>query len=167
MAHKHIPAMQPATRGLLGAYLEARYEVHGPGGILLLRPGQPAPQGLDAVLPAARWTLITASNPGSQPRSGADNHRAHAILQAGLDALGLRRLPTLASDTQGNWPEPGWLVADLSTADTDALARRFGQAGVLHWRTGEAVRLRIYLAPPADGLEGIDTTCVEWVVPPP
>ena len=167
MAHKYIPATPPAPGELLAAYLDARYEVLAPGGSCLLRPGHRALPALAAALPATCWTVITAWNPGSRPRPEADNRQADAALQAELDALGLRRLPTLASDAEGNWPEPGWLVADLSTADTDALARRFGQAGVLHWRAGGAVRLRVYLAPPAEGLEGIDTGCVKWVVPAP
>ena len=49
----------------------------------------------------------------------------------------------------GAWREPGWLLADLDAALGDALAREFGQAGVLAWRRGEPVRLRMLLGRPA------------------
>jgi len=161
MAHKHIPATVDAARELLEAYLAARYEVRGPDGTFLLRPGQMAPARLAEVLPGGCWTVITAWNPGSQVCTGAENRHADAALQSELDGLGLRRLPTLASDADGNWPEPGWLVANLPATGADALARRFGQAAVLHWRAGEPVGLRMYLTPP-DGVADPGGP-VEWI----
>jgi len=172
MAHKYIPGMrpgvgtQPATDpptwigALLEAYLAARYEVRGPAGPLVLRVGEAAPPALAEALPARSWTLLTAWNPGSRSRDHASNRLADAALQADLDALGLRRLPASNSDGGGQWHEPGWLVADLGTAGADTLARRYSQAGILHWPAGEAVRLRMYLARPP-GVAG--SPWVDWV----
>ncbi len=173
MAHKYIPGMKPGvetrpaavpvadTGALLAAYLAARYEVHAAGGLLRLRIGVPAPPALAEALPARGWTLVTAWNPGSRPCDEAANRRADAALQADLDALGLRRLAASNSDGSGQWHEPGWLVADLATDDADALARRYGQAGILHWSAGTAVRLRMYLPRPP----GADSPWVDWVRP--
>ncbi len=172
MAHKYIPGMKPGvgtqpatvppagTGALLEAYLAARYEVRGPAGPAALRIGEAVPPALADALPAGRWTLLTAWNPGSRPRDDASNRQADAALQAELDALGLRRLPASSSDGSGQWHEPGWLVADLGTAGADALARRYGQAGILHWPTDGPVRLRMYLARPA-GVAG--SPWVDWV----
>lgn len=162
MAHTHVPPPAQAAASLLAAYLAARYEVRGPRKRLRLRIGRPAPQALAALLPAGDWTLLTAWNPGSRVVPEADNLDADATLQADLDALGLRRLPAAGNDGAGQWHEPGWLVADLGSTRADALARRYGQAGVLHWKAGDPVRLRMYLAPTPE----ISTSpWVDWAVP--
>ena len=74
---------------------------------------------------------------------------------AQLDALGgsLVRHPAWAQAPDGRWREPGWLVAGIADADLVRLAREFGQVGVLAWRAGEPVRLRMLMPRPlqADG----------------
>jgi hypothetical protein len=138
------------TAGLLKAYLDARYEVELAAGRVLLHVGQPAP-ALERALPAPCYALLTAWNPQSEPREDEANRAADADLQAELTALALTRLRAHGGDGVGHWHEPGWLVAGLEAAQADHLARRYGQAGILHWRHGEPVRLRMYgPRPPGD-----------------
>ena len=166
MVDAHIPSPPADSAALLAAYAAARYEVHAPGGVLCLKPGVPAPPALARTLPASIWTLLTAWNPGSRPCPEADNRHADVSLQRQLDELGLRRLPAVNSDASGAWREPGWLVADLATPAADGLARRYGQAGILHWPAGYPVRLRMYLPAPATGPGGAAPGWVDWAVAP-
>jgi len=162
MAQDSIPEGVPATAALLQAYLAAAYRVRLADGWQPLRIGEPAP-ALAQCLPARAWTLVTAWNPQSLPQAAAANAAADAALQSALDAAGLRRLPATGGDAAGTWHEDGWLVADLPAAQADRLAQRLGQAGVLHWRHGEPVRLRMYRPRPA----GIDAPpWVDWVPAP-
>ncbi len=164
MVDAHIPPPPADSATLLAAYAAARYEVHAPGGVLRLEPGVPAPPALARALPASTWTLLTAWNPGSRPCPEVDNRHADARLQRQLDGLGLRRLPAVNSDASGAWREPGWLVADLGTPAADALARCYGQAGILHWPAASPVRLRMYLPGPATATGGAAPGWVDWVV---
>ncbi|HET6396868.1 MAG TPA: DUF3293 domain-containing protein [Pseudoxanthomonas sp.] len=158
MAENGIPEPAPATRALLSAYLQAAYVARLDGTWLPLRIGQPAPAALERALPGGWRTLVTAWNPRSVPRDEARNRRADLRLQADLDALQAPRLPACGGDASGHWREEGWLAAGLGPAQADALARRHGQAAILHWRAGEAVRLRMYLPRPAEG----DLGFVDW-----
>lgn len=148
MARRHPFRTTPMSRDLLVAYLGAEYRIDPDGRALLLHVGAPAPPALARMLPAARYTLVTAWNPRSQPRDHACNHAADAALRTELAMHGLACLRACASDGNGRWHEPGWLVAGLRARRADALARRLGQAGVLHWEAGTPVRLRMYLPRP-------------------
>lgn len=188
MAQNSIPRRVPATARLLTAYLGAHYRVYlDDRAWLALEIGQPAPATLAQSLPATPCTLVTAWNPQSVARSREANDAADAALHAELDGLGVPVLRALAGQAHDDgvvpafgragprrdaseprsgqdWSEPGWLVGGLDTAATDALARRYGQAGILHWRQGEPVRLRMYRPPPA----GHDRhPWVDWVPAPP
>lgn len=163
MAQHRIPGDD--TLALLEAYLAAVYRVDVGGTWLALRVGQPAPAALDAALPTcsgngAAWTLVTAWNPQSRPQDAAANAAADAGLCAELDARGLARLRAIGGSPDGRWEEHGWLVAGLDAVGADALARRHDQAGILHWPTGEPVRLRMYRPPPPHA-----TPCVDWLPP--
>lgn len=172
MAQNSIPRRAPATDRLLAAYLGARYQVCLDGRAWsVLEIGQPAPAALAEFLPATPCSLVTAWNPQSVTRSREANEAADAALRAELDGLGVPVLRALAGQAEDgfvpdfgragprrdapgpcprqDWSEPGWLLGGLDTAATDALARRYGQAGILHWRQGEPVRLRMYRPPPA------------------
>ncbi len=94
----------------------------------------------------------------------AANAAADATLRWELEALGLVRRRSVASDADARWEEPGWLVAGLDAAAADALARRHGQAAILHWRQGEPVRLRMYRARPEGHGEH---RWVDWMDAPP
>jgi hypothetical protein len=134
---------------LATAYAAARYSVRLDGDLLPLRVGEPAPD-LEAYWPAACYTFITAWNPASQPHSDEANQTADALLVGQLDAVGAQRHAAWAEDGNGQWREPGWLLADLDQAVVDRLAHEFGQAGVLSWRRGEPVRLRMLVERPHD-----------------
>ena len=164
MAQNSIPGAAPSTASLLAAYLAARYRVHlDDGRWLELEIGRPAPAELERVVPASNFTLASAWNPQSVVLADAANEAADAALRSELDALALTTLRTVASDTDGRWRELGWLVAGLGTPAADALARRYDQAGILHWRQGEPVRLRMFRAQPT-GHEADPR--VDWVDAP-
>ncbi|GAB2618302.1 DUF3293 domain-containing protein [Novilysobacter erysipheiresistens] len=134
---------------LATAYAVARYAVRLDGDTLPLRVGEPAPD-LEAYWPAECYTFITAWNPASEPHSDDANQTADALMVAQLDAAGVQRLAAWAEDPDGEWREPGWLLADMDNDLVDRLAHEFGQAGVLRWRRGEPVRLRMLVERPRD-----------------
>lgn len=149
---------------LATAYATARYAVRLDGDILPLRVGLPAGD-LEAYWPAGRYAFITAWNPASEPHSDGANHTADALLVGQLDALGAKRQAAWAEGPDGEWREPGWLLADLDDATTDRLAREFGQAGVLAWRRGEPVRLRMLIERPSGtNCAGPSAVFTDWVV---
>lgn len=134
---------------LAALYAAAQYAVGVDGDAIALRVGALAPD-LEAYLPAPRYVLISAWNPASEPRSDAANEAADRALTARLDAAGIGRHAAWASAPDGQWHEPGWLLTGADPAEADRLARDFGQAAVLAWDHGEAVRLRMLLPAPAD-----------------
>lgn len=136
------PAAGPSLRSRLEApYRATRYEVMGPGGKRILRVDEPA--GLDEALGGAEgFALITAANPGSRLLSPGANALRQAELAGELAARGLAWWPSVAIDPAGAWPpEEGALVPGLAEAEALALARRFGQAAILHGSPGGPVRL--------------------------
>jgi hypothetical protein len=140
-------ASRPMDRHLLEAYITACYEVEVDGHRLGLRVGEPA-AALEQAWPAACYCLLSAWNPGSQPLPAATNQAADRDLAAALAARAPHPLRTHSSDGHGGWREEGWLAAGLELSLADALALRFGQAGILYWRRGQAVGLRLYRPPP-------------------
>lgn len=142
------------------AYAVADYAVVLDGDTFALRVGEPAPD-LEAYWPATHYVFITAWNPASEPRSDTANETADALLVAQLDAAGAMRQAAWAEDPNGDWREPGWLVADLDPATRDLLAYEFGQAGVLTWQRGQPVRLRMLMACPGNGRASASTDWVE------
>ncbi len=148
---------------LAAAYAAARYEVALDGDTLPLRVGQPA-SDLEAYWPAEHYAFITAWNPASEPHSDGANQTADALLVAQLDATGAQRHAAWAEDPDGEWREPGWLLADLDDTITDRLAREFGQAAVLSWRRGEPVRLRMLVERPSGHrMTGAAEVFTDWV----
>lgn len=141
------------------AYAAAEYAVALDGDALPLRVGRPAAD-LEAYWPASRYLFVSAWNPASEPHSESANRAADERLIARLEAAGIPRHAAWAQDSAGEWREPGWLLADLDDLAANALARDFGQAGVLAWRRGEPVRLRMLIARPTDA-EGADYT--DWI----
>jgi hypothetical protein len=151
----------PEKCRLARAWCAARYEVLLPGGALPLRIGEPA-AALEARLPADAYLWITAWNPPLAARTAALNRRADQRLLAHLRERGRVPVPARASDGAGGWHEPGWLVPDLGRDEADALARAFEQGGILHWRRGQPVRLRLMWPPPADPCPLPGTAAVDW-----
>ena len=169
MAENSIPGAAPATDILLQAYLAARYRVRlDDGHWLALAIGRPAPAELVRTLSlgsVSRLTLVTAWNPQSLVQPAAANAVADATLRAELDALGRPIRRARATGADGGWEEPGWLVEGLDAAGADALARRYGQAGLLHWDARDPVRLRMYRTRPLEGTGDVDARWVDWIAP--
>ena len=138
----------PEKCRLARAWCAARYEVSPGEGRFPLRIGAPA-KALEARFPARDYLWITAWNPPLARRTAEENRRADQRLRAHLRETGHVHLPAGASDDTGGWHEPGWMVLDLARDDADALARAFAQGGILHWRHGQAVRLRLMWLPPS------------------
>ncbi|MFP7721347.1 DUF3293 domain-containing protein [Lysobacter sp. A3-1-A15] len=133
--------------GLAAAYAGARYCVMIDGDTLPLAVGQVA-SDLEAYWPAERYVFITAWNPASEVHSDAANDTADALLVTRLDAAGLQRHAAWSQGAQGDWREPGWLVAGLDDCASSTLAQEFGQAGILSWDRGQPVRLQMLLHRP-------------------
>lgn len=131
------------------AFGVADYSVKLDGDTLPLRVGELAAD-LEAYWPAQRYVLITAWNPAARPHSESTNYNADASLVAQIDAMGAPRQAAWAQDGNGDWAEPGWLVADLDLTTAERLAREFGQTAVLAWQRGEPVRLRMLVQRPQE-----------------
>jgi hypothetical protein len=147
---------------LAAAYAAARYAAVLDGDTLLLQVGQPATD-LEAYWPAERYVFITAWNPASEPRSDTANAAADALLLAQIDRYRAARLPAWAESPDGQWREPGWLLADLDGDTSDRLAIEFGQAAILAWRRGEPVRLRMLMEPSSDADDDSHAACIDWM----
>ena len=150
--------------GLLFAYLAADYRWQHDGHWHDLRIGLPAPGPELAHPRTGAFALLSAWDPQSVPRPEASNRRADQALHGALLASGRDFVPAFSSAPDRSWREPSWLAMDLDPDDLDALARRFGQLGVLAWRRGEPVRLRMFAQRPDrldDPLERLGY--VDWV----
>jgi hypothetical protein len=122
------------TESLITAYCTALYQVDLPDNQLELR--------VDAHCEALqRWlsthghicaALLTAHNPGSQPRGDAWNNAAQHQLHEEIRARGLRFFTGRNLDPHNKWPpEESVLVPDLPLDEAHALARQFGQRAFL------------------------------------
>lgn len=149
----------PDASTLAEAYLAARYGVSLDGDTLDIRVGAPACD-VEAYWPAARYVLLTAWNPRSLPQPDDANRVADEALLARLHAARIAHVRAWASAPDGGWREDGWLLGDLEFEHGHALAREFGQAGVLAWSRGEPVRLHMLLPRPPDAASG---SAVAWV----
>ena len=151
--------MRDAT-ALAQAYAAARYGVLVDGDAVELRVGAPAAD-LEAYVPAARYGLLTAWNPRSQPQSDAANRTADAELVSRLQALGLAHHRAWSEAPDGGWREDGWLLLDPAFDLVHALGREFGQAAVLAWRAGADVRVHMLVAR-GDGDAAADPR-IDWI----
>lgn len=133
---------------LANAYAAARYGVRVGSEDIPLRVGHRA-SALEACWPARSYAFITAWNPASAPRPDAANHAADTRLVARLDELGLERQLAWAEESaDGQWHEPGWLVAQIDDATANQLGIAFGQAAILVWKADQPVRLRMLTPAP-------------------
>jgi hypothetical protein len=132
------------THDLQSLYRATSYVFSDGTDEIAVRIGQPAP-ALDIVLArycAAGAAFITAWNPGSWPRSQAENEAAMARLQATVNALGLTALPHRGVPDDAGWPpEEGLLILDLGSNAAVAVAEAFGQNAIVHVARGGAAEL--------------------------
>lgn len=136
---------RPTTAdGLAEAYRLAAYFVDLEGEAIEIAVGHLAAR-LEVLLGRAdSFAYITACNPASELQPDAYNQRADRELRAAIDHHGYLRWPMNSSSPDGQWWEAGWLVGNAPPALLDEWARRFRQRGILLWRRGEPVRLRMY-----------------------
>lgn len=135
---------------LAAAYAAARYGVRVDAAPVALRVGERAAE-LEQQWPARSYMFITAWNPASNPRPDDANHAADAMLTARLDELGIARLPAWAESPDGQWHEPGWLLAHVDDTTANQLGIAFGQAAILVWVSGEPVTIRMLMPDPHSG----------------
>jgi hypothetical protein len=149
---------------LLHAYLTADYRWHHDGDWHDLRIGLPAPGPELVHTGAGTFGLLSAWNPQSVLRPEPENRHADQALHDALLASGKAFVPAFSSAPDRSWREPSWLVMDLALADLDALGGRFGQLGMLAWRRGQAVRLRMLSARPERLDEPLERLAhIDWV----
>lgn len=131
--------MSRARETLDRAYRNARYRVDDGGAVFDMRVGRPC-EPLRALMTrrgVREAAFLTACNPGSAPRSDADNRAAQVRLRAALDPEGI-------------WPpEPSLLVLGIERERAAALARRFRQNAFV-WLPADAVPVLVWTGEPED-----------------
>ncbi len=155
----NVRALDEAERTRLAqAWLAARYFVRLEGQEWLFSIGEPA-SAVERRVPAPSYVFLTAWNPHGQQASTAGNEAADRRLQQELRLAGRACHPALGCDSHGGMIEHGWLIENLDVTEAEDLARRFGQGGLLHWRQGEPVRLRMLWPAP---LAAPVHPCLDW-----
>jgi hypothetical protein len=144
--------------GLATTYALAHYFVTVGHREWLFSVGQPAAD-IERELGAGCYLFITAWNPAPSAPTAGENRAADARLQAQLKETGFHHHSALGCNAQGGAVEHGRLVLDVPLETGDGLARDFGQAGVLYWRRGEPVRLRMMSPQPP---ETADRPHIDW-----
>lgn len=140
MAGDSIPHTE--KQALAEAWRAADYRVRVADLVLRLQVDAPAPR-LERHLPGWSYTLVSAWNPPPGPLPLARNRAAAALLAGRVQRCQPAAVPAEASDGFGQWVEPGWLLRNLALEQALALAQRFGQGGILYWRRGQPVGLRL------------------------
>lgn len=139
--------MQPpdgADAALDAAYRRTRYEVHAPGGLLVLQIDtlSLALLAVHRELRVACSAFLTAWNPLSVPQTPERNAAAHERLRQRLAALGLTYWPGLGRDPNGEWPaEQSLFVPGLQIDTGGALAVESGQNAIVHAASDAVPRL--------------------------
>ena len=125
---------------LFEAYRNARYEVFGADGIIVLKHGEASP-ALDALLgPHAReWAFVTAWNPASRKLSREENKLRHREL--------LKEVWPHYQTLPGSGGGEGWeseeslFIVGISRGKAIELGRRFGQLAILVGSVGECAQV--------------------------
>ncbi|MGE5470860.1 MAG: DUF3293 domain-containing protein [Bacteroidota bacterium] len=116
-------------------YRATTYRVFLPGGLCDLRLDQPS-AALRAWLETAgcgEFAIITAANPGSQPRSAADNAEQQARLECELIEGNYEPYAGENVADDGSWPlEESCFIPDIALEDACALGEEFGQKAIVH-----------------------------------
>lgn len=133
------------TPDVLDAWRHTDYRVRlAAGGFASIRCGLAPSPALRALLRDADepWGFLTAWNPGGVVCPRAANRRRQRRLRDELIRLGLRAYAGIGVGARG-WREPSLFIAGIEPAALDALARRFGQLGVLRGRGAGPAELHL------------------------
>lgn len=160
MRNRQEMHQEPQVTVLFAAYLAARYRWGQGAAWHAVKIGRLSPE-IEAAFPdAAEFGMLSAWNPFSVPQPEGVNRAADDAMQAALEDRCVIHRPAFAAASNRTWREPNWVVVDLPVVELDALAKRFGQLGTLHWQQRQPVRLRMYAAKPT-GLA--DHPHVDWL----
>ncbi|MGH8117025.1 MAG: DUF3293 domain-containing protein [Rhodanobacteraceae bacterium] len=130
----------PLPESIRRAWSETEYRVRLPrGGYASIRCGCALPAALLALLERADdpWGYITAWNPAGVRHPLAGNRARQRQLRDALAAANYRFRPGIGVGP-GDWREASLFVPGIGHTDLDALARRFGQLGIVRG-TGDGV----------------------------
>lgn len=129
--------------GLIAAYRQTIYRVHGPANLDKWIGHRNA--GTERLMRRYRVrtaAVLTAENPGSRQQAPLVNRIRMRRLDAALKAAGLKWLASSAIDLQGLWPaESGRFVLGATIADSLGLAKRFDQNAFLWIAIGRPTQL--------------------------
>ncbi|KAF1710628.1 hypothetical protein CSC70_08215 [Pseudoxanthomonas kalamensis DSM 18571] len=151
MSKDSVPGTETTVQ-LARAYALAHYFVAIGRREWLFQVGMPA-DDIERLLPGASYTFITAWNPHSDAATPGENRLAGERLSQRLSSAGYNACTALGCNAQGGAVEYGQLVSDLPLHQAEALARDFGQAGILYWQQGQPVRLRMLWPRPDDAFD--------------
>ncbi|HXJ08789.1 MAG TPA: DUF3293 domain-containing protein, partial [Burkholderiales bacterium] len=85
--------------------------------------------------------FLTASNPGSEPRSEAENQAANRKLLESQRLLSRTCLEGEGRAPDRGWAERSFLVLGIALAEAEALGRSFGQNAIVFCEKGRAPEL--------------------------
>ena len=146
LARTLVPPDSVIDTGLIQAYRETQYEVHG-AQPFTLRVDEPSP----ALASAHRKhrtdcsAYITACNPLSEDVGAEVNARRHAELGRELARRSLAYTEGIGQHPSNQWPgEPSYLVFGLTLEAARALGRSLGQNAIL-WSDADTVPRLILL----------------------
>jgi hypothetical protein len=127
---------------LLAAYRATTYRVRlACGGWAGIRVDAPLPRELLGLVGADCWSVLTAWNPHSEPRSRAANRIAQHRL---LDELKARCQTIVAAEGVGSaWREASLFAIGPDTATIDTYARRYRQNAYVHGKAAGLAMLRV------------------------
>lgn len=109
---------------------------------------------------ATCFGVVSACNPRSEVLSHEENATRDEAQRAAIDRRGWACARSRARGSGGQWEEFGWLIAGITRDETAALARAFGQLGVLHWMRAVPVRLWMLETRPGTW---VDDAAVDWL----
>jgi hypothetical protein len=129
---------------LAAAYNATLYEVHAPGGLMVLRLDvfNPPLQDVHAQLSVRCSAFLTAWNPRSVPTSAAENAAALDRMRNEIAALALLSWPGWGRDPTGQWSaEESLFVPGLDLERARELGRQFDQHAIVHAQDDAVPRL--------------------------
>jgi hypothetical protein len=134
----------PLPESIRRAWTQTEYRVRLPwGGHASIRCGMPLPAPLLAMLKQVDdpWGYITALNPAGVRLPAADNRARQRRLRDLLRDRGYRRHAGVGVGPN-DWREPSLFVPGIPFEELDALAREFGQLGVVRGTGARPAELR-------------------------